>query len=151
MSVVTDELKDDAKWIRGLAKDIEDAAEDGVGGVERLRRIADDLEMHASLMHSTSLLLEQRAEEYMDNYIRKMLDGSSSRPDSLAITLWLIVRALRSGSSKALLGQGLAGLGVGAAAAFLGNIGKSVESLDPDDPAEADARAFMGSAGDDKE
>ncbi len=137
MSIVTDELKSDAEWLRELAKDSEDAAEEGVrlaGDVERLNRIAGDLEMHASLMHSTSLLLEQRAEEAMDIHIRRILDGDTS-PDPLALSLWLIVRALRSGASKALLGQGLASLGAGALGSFIGDVmsGKGVAPLDPDD------------------
>ena len=142
MSVVTDELKDDAKWLRELADD-----PTGVGPTrERLNRIADDLGNYASLMHSTSLLLEQRAEEAMDKHIRKILDGNT--PDPLALSLWLIVRALRNGASKALLGQGLASLGAGAFGSFIGNVmDKSVAPLDPDDPAEADAVAFMRGKG----
>ena len=142
MSIVTGELKGDAKFIHELAnsimahlhgKDSKFETED----VDQLKRIAGDLGNYASLMHSTSLLLEQRAEEAMDTYIRQMLDDSSDwdKKDPQVLTLWLIVRALRSGASKALLGQGLASLGAGALGSFIGDVmgGKGVAPLDPDD------------------
>lgn len=151
MSIVTDELKDDAKFLRAIGLDEGESLDEGeecvihtmdakgndcVIDVGRLNRIAGDLENYASLMHSTSLLLEQRAEEQMDKYIRAMLDSKRwAKEDTHTLTLWLIVRALRNGASKALLEQGLASLGVGALGSMFGDVmkGKGKAPLDPED------------------
>ncbi len=143
MSIVTDELKSDAEFLRELAGSInarmegEEGAKPETEDVDQLNRIAGDLGNYASLMHSTSLLLEQRVEEAMDVYVRNILDcNTGPDPEDVQIlTLWLIVRALRNGSSKALLGQGLASLGAGALGSMFSDVmkGKGKAPIDPDD------------------
>lgn len=140
MSIVTDELKDDAEFLRELADSLkarmegEEGAKPETEDVEQLNRIAGDLGNYASLMHSTSLLLEQRAEEAVDAYVRDVLVHKNwEKANAQMLTLWLINRSLRNGSSKALLGQGLASLGAGALGSMLGEVMKGKAPVDPDD------------------
>jgi hypothetical protein len=60
-----------------------------------------------------------------------MSNVGSGYGDFIVASLWLINRTLKSGATKALFGQGLAGLGMGAAAQLFGGLGR--KPLDPED------------------
>ncbi len=136
-----EDFAEDAKWLRELAvwydKDSPDA--------ERLKRIAGNVEMMSVAMFEPSLQLEQRVEEELAKQVAQTierLNPKPTEPDTFSIVgnqgvtfqemqvmvSWLISRQLKSGANKALLGQGLAGLGAGAAAAFFANMGKEKDS-----------------------
>ena len=130
----TEQFREDAAFLREQADSLQARMEGEEGGkpeaedVERLRHIANNVEMAAQAMFTPSLQLEKRAEEEAARTIEAIVEGKG---EFQPLLLWLIYQALKSGANKALLGQGLAGLGMGAAASLFGGLGK--QPIDSDD------------------
>lgn len=130
MSVVVDEARADAAWLRELidpdAPEVLFDKEDH----ERLERIASTLEMFSNAMFDPGLQLEKEVEEYMANVAKHEVvgvDGPGPHSELLA-ALWLIQRRLANLGTRALTGNALSGLGAGAVAAMLGGaLGKEKE------------------------
>jgi len=138
----TEQFREDAEFLREQSCNLlarmegEEGEKPEYADVERLQHIANSLDIAATVMFTPSLVLEKRLEEILSNSVESALDeikegavlNRAFVQDSL---LWLIYQALKSGANKALLGQGLAGLGMGAAASLFGGLGKQL--IDPED------------------
>jgi len=125
MSAVTDELEKDAKWLRGLA-DYRKESEPEVA--DKFNRIAGNLEMVSDVMFTPSLVLEQKAERRAAEWIEVCLDTTFDKHEEAHLFLWLIQLRLQQGANKALLGQGLSGLGLGAVASMFAGKPKSMDA-----------------------
>jgi len=129
----TEQFREDAEWLREQAESLLARVAGEVDKSERedatrLQHIANSLDIAATVMFTPSLVLEKRAEELVAKEVEHFIDNKQG---TSTILLWLIYQALKSGANKALLGQGLAGLGMGAAASLFKGIGK--QPLDSED------------------
>ena len=148
MTTTSEELKESAEWLRELAntshanflierfdtlaeqEEYEDERD------KRLNHIANMVDMLSIVSFTPSLLLEKKVEGVLAKVVEAIVEGDNiETADAQLAMLWLINQDAKSNASKALLGQGLAGLGAGAAASILGSLGKSMGKapVDPDD------------------
>ena len=119
MTTTSEEFHADAEFLRGVVDD--NIVDPKIA--ERLRRIADHVEMMSHAMFDPGQQLEQRAEAELSRIVRKTLDQRDNdvwNGDTSLIALWLIERRLASAGSKSLLGGGLSALGL------LGSIASAV-------------------------
>jgi hypothetical protein len=135
----SERLKEDSEFLRSIANSMQ-ARMDGEEGekpepedVSRLRSIAKDIEEGATAAErDPELELEARAARLAVSWINTQMRTQFEPDEEIQLFLWLIYRALKSNGNKALIGQGLSGLGIGAMAAmFKGDLGK--QPLDPED------------------
>lgn len=148
----TEEFREDAKFLRELATNAKQRGMDEgperlfLGGeIERLERIANNVDMMAQVMFTPRIQLEKRIEEVTANkievalgYLENDTHKSTHQEVMIVLGLWRIEKALRDGASKSLVSSGLAGLGMGAAASLFGSLGRAAEKQneglsDPED------------------
>ena len=124
MSSMTTIFREDAEFLREFVKRRQHQFHStahiiGQEDVDRLEEIAAKLEIFADANVTPTQRLEGQVEEALAECAEGWVNDTESTEGLLA-ALWFLSRRIQAAGGKSLLGQGLAGLGVGAIASLFG-------------------------------
>jgi hypothetical protein len=133
MSTIEEELEADAAFLRGMAERMRTSDLEDVELENKFNTIADKLGTMSAAMFVPRIQLEKRAEKRAAEWIETCLNTEFEAHEEIHLFLWLIQLRLQQSANKAMLGQGLAGLGIGVAGALFGGGGKGKAPIDGED------------------